>query len=102
MMCGIHEALWSRIAPRILTLGLTWFPILIWILFLFIIIYNIKTRKAFQELGKFTEGVVRFTMSQERLNSLAILSMENKLASTISFDDIITEFAELKACKIKF
>jgi len=73
-MCGIYESLWSRIAPRILTLGLTWFPMLIWILFLFIIIYNIKTRKAFQELGKFTEGVVRSTMSQERLNSLTILS----------------------------
>jgi len=36
------------------------------------------------------------------LNSLALLSMENELASTINFDDIITEFDEFKARKIKF
>ncbi|KAL4127224.1 hypothetical protein QTP88_011414 [Uroleucon formosanum] len=61
-----------------------------------------EAERSFSNLGNSLKTWQRSTTSQERLNSLAILSMENELASTINFDDIITEFAELKARRIKF
>jgi hypothetical protein len=40
------------------------------------------------------------TMTQEKLSSLAILSVENSVAQNLDFDDIISSFAEIKARKI--
>ena len=40
-------------------------------------------------------------MLQERLTSLAILSIERKVANSIDFDSVIDKFASLKARKIK-
>jgi hypothetical protein len=57
--------------------------------------------RSFSNLGNSLKTWQRSTTNQEQLNSLALLSMENELASTINFDDIITEFVELKAHKIK-
>ena len=42
----------------------------------------------------------RATMAQERLNGLAILSIECELARKIDFDDIILRFAEERARKV--
>lgn len=42
----------------------------------------------------------RTTMSQERLNDLAILSIENEIARTIDYSDIIDEFAKMSARKV--
>ena len=44
---------------------------------------------------------LRSTMLQERLTSLAILSIERKVANSIDFDSVIDKFASLKARKIK-
>ena len=38
-------------------------------------------------------------MSQERLNDLAILSIENELARQANFDELIDTFASRKARK---
>jgi hypothetical protein len=61
-----------------------------------------EAERFFSYLGNSLKTWQRSTSNQERLNSLAILSMENELASTVNFYDIITEFVKLKAHKIKF
>ncbi|XP_065650382.1 uncharacterized protein LOC136078532 [Hydra vulgaris] len=42
---------------------------------------------------------MRSTMGQERLSSLAIISIENEVANNIDFDVVISEFASRKARK---
>jgi hypothetical protein len=39
-------------------------------------------------------------MTQERLSSLAVLSIKNSVVQNLDFDDIISSFAEIKARKI--
>lgn len=41
-------------------------------------------------------------MSQERLNGLAMLSIEKDLSYEIDYEDLIKEFASKKARKINF
>jgi len=41
-------------------------------------------------------------MSDLRLRNLAILSIEHELADDIDFDEIINDFALVKARKVKF
>lgn len=36
-------------------------------------------------------------MNQERLSNLSIISIEYEIAKDINYDDIIDEFAEMKA-----
>ena len=43
---------------------------------------------------------MRSKMGQERLSSLAIISIENEVANNIDFDDVISEFALRKARKV--
>jgi hypothetical protein len=43
---------------------------------------------------------MRSTMTQERLSSLAIISIENSVVQNLDFDDIISSFAEIKGMKI--
>ena len=43
---------------------------------------------------KLIKNSLRNAMSQERLNYLAILSIENELARQVNFDDLIDTFAE--------
>ena len=40
---------------------------------------------------------MRSIMGQERLSSLAIVSIENEVADTLDFDDVISEFATQKS-----
>ncbi|XP_047125542.1 uncharacterized protein LOC124807584 [Hydra vulgaris] len=42
---------------------------------------------------KLIKNYCRATMGQERLSDLMMLSVENELAKTLSYDDIITKFA---------
>jgi hypothetical protein len=57
--------------------------------------------RSFSKL-KLIKNYLRSTMSQERLTGLAILSIEQGIASSLSYDSIITEFANRKARKINF
>ena len=41
-------------------------------------------------------------MGESRLSALAILSIESELVETISFDDVISEFASMKARRVQF
>ena len=45
---------------------------------------------------------LRSTMSQERLNSLMLLSIEHKLARTLDYEDLIDSFSQEKARKKNF
>ena len=40
-------------------------------------------------------------MGESRLPALSILSIESDLVDTLSFDDIISEFASMKARRIQ-
>lgn len=57
--------------------------------------------RSFSKL-KLIKTYLRSTMTQERLTNLAILSIEKTTFESISYDDIIDEFAERKARKINF
>ncbi|XP_037755803.1 uncharacterized protein LOC119566406 [Chelonia mydas] len=51
---------------------------------------------------KLIENYLRSTMSQERLTGLAVLAIEQDITLSLSYDDIITDFAAKKARKIVF
>ncbi|XP_053144743.1 zinc finger MYM-type protein 1-like [Hemicordylus capensis] len=55
--------------------------------------------RSFNKL-KLRKSYLRSTMTEERLSSLAILSIESKLAKEINFSDVIEEFAAKKARRI--
>lgn len=50
---------------------------------------------------KIIKNYLRNSMNQDRLNSLAIVSIENDVAKSIDYNDIIDEFAAAKARKRK-
>lgn len=54
--------------------------------------------RSFSKL-KIVKTYLRNSMNQERLNDLSIISIEKDVADTISHDDIIDEFADMKARK---
>ena len=56
--------------------------------------------RSFSKL-KLIKTYLRSTMTQSRISNLAILSIERELANSIDFDNVINEFASLKARKIK-
>jgi hypothetical protein len=60
-----------------------------------------EAERAFSKLGNQLKTWQRASIGQDRLNSLALLSIENKLASKINFDDVIHDFAKKKARKEK-
>ena len=55
--------------------------------------------RSFSKL-KLIKNYMRSKMGQERLSSLAIISIENEVANNIDFDDVISEFASRKARKV--
>ena len=57
--------------------------------------------KSFSKL-KLIKSYLRSTMGESRLSALSILSIESDLVQTLSFDDIISEFASMKARRIQF
>jgi hypothetical protein len=49
---------------------------------------------------KLLKTYLRSTMCQDRLSNLAILSIENDVTSSISFTDLINDFAHMKSRKL--
>lgn len=66
--------------------------------FLTISVSVASCERSFSKL-KLIKNYLRSTMTQERLASLAILSIERKAASVLDFDDVINKFSVLKARK---
>lgn len=60
-----------------------------------------SAERSFSRL-KLIKNYLRSSMSQERLSSLASLSIEADTTSKINFEDLIDDFARLKARKVKF
>ena len=55
--------------------------------------------RSFSKL-KSIKSLLRSTMGENRLSALAILSIESDLVESLFFDDIISEFASMKARRI--
>lgn len=60
-----------------------------------------SAERSFSKL-KLIKTYLRSTMAQDRLNSLAILSIENDEAKNLDFKDILSKFALAKARKMPF
>lgn len=70
-------------------------------IFLTIPVTTATCERNFNKL-KIIKNYLRFTMSQERLTNMGIISIEPELATKINFEDIIDEFATKKSRKVKF
>jgi hypothetical protein len=57
--------------------------------------------RSFSKL-KLIKTYLRSRLSQEKLNSLAILAIESELASTIDYDNMIDDFAKTKCRRVSF
>ena len=51
---------------------------------------------------KLIKCYLEWTMGESRLSALSILSIKSDLVETLFFDDIISEFASMKARRIQF
>ncbi|KAL5158733.1 Zinc finger MYM-type protein 1 [Glycine soja] len=60
-----------------------------------------STEKSFSKL-KIIKTYLRSTMSQQRLNGLALLSIEKEILNEINYNNLIDNFASQKAEKINF
>ena len=58
-----------------------------------------SAERSFSKL-KLIKSYIRSTMSQERLNGLAILSIEKHMLEQIDFNSLIIDFLSKNACKI--
>lgn len=58
-----------------------------------------ETERSFSKLGNSPKTWLRSTTGQGRLNLLALSWIENAMASTMNFDDVINKFAVLKVRK---
>lgn len=68
----------------------------------FRILLTIKsTERSFSKL-KIIKTCVRFTLSQEKLNNLAILSIENDISSSLDYDALIETFSASKYRKVNY
>lgn len=70
-------------------------------IFLTIPVTTASCERSFSKL-KLIKNYLRSTIGQERLTSMAILSIEHEFARQISYDEIIDEFSSLKARKENF
>lgn len=59
---------------------------------------NCTAERSFSVLKRM-KNYLRSTMSQERLNSLAILTIESDLTSSLEYEDIIDDFSRMKSRK---
>ena len=60
-----------------------------------------STKRNFSKL-KLIKSYLRSTMSQERLNGLVILSIENEMLAELKCKNLISNFVSQKARKINF
>lgn len=70
-------------------------------LFVTIPVTTASAERSFSKL-KLIKTYLRNSMGQDRLRNLAILSIENSMARSLNFDDVIDTFAEQKARKKEF
>ena len=70
-------------------------------LYLTIAVSIASCERCFSKL-KLIKSYLRSTMGESRLSALSILCIESDLVETLSFDDIISEFASIKARRIQF
>jgi len=61
-------------------------------------ITNCSGERSFSKLNLIKEEL-RSTMSQKRLNSLSLMSIEHELLSSLDYENIIEDFANEKARK---
>lgn len=57
--------------------------------------------RSFSKL-KLIKTFLRSSMKEDRMNSLALLSIENALASELDYSSLITKFAAMKARRVSF
>lgn len=57
--------------------------------------------RSFSKL-KLIKNYLRSTMTETRLNNLGILTIEHEATQNINFEDVISEFASVKARRKKF
>ena len=62
-------------------------------------ISNVTGERSFSKL-KLIKSYFRSTMGQDRLHSIALLSIECELVREINFKDIIEQFASAKTRKV--
>lgn len=67
-------------------------------LFLTLPVTVASAERSFSKL-KIIKNYLRSTMGQERLSSLAIISIENKIAKSLDISSLVTAFANAKARK---
>ena len=70
-------------------------------LYLSVAVSITSCERSFSKL-KLIKSYLRSTMGESRLSALSILSIKSDLVETLSFDDIISEFASIKAQRIQF
>ncbi|XP_029348622.1 uncharacterized protein LOC100570249 [Acyrthosiphon pisum] len=68
-------------------------------IFLSKLITTASCERSFSKL-KLIKTYLRSTMAQERLSSMAILSIETEIASKLDYEEVIDKFADTKARKI--
>ena len=68
-------------------------------IYLCIMISNVTGERSFSKL-KLIKSYLRSTMGQDRLHSLALLSIESELVREMNFKDIIEQFASAKSRKV--
>lgn len=61
-------------------------------------VYVASGQRSFSKL-KIVKTYLRNSMNDDRLSDLSIISIEKEVAETISYDEIIDEFANMKARK---
>ena len=67
-------------------------------IFLSMMVTNCTGERSFSKL-KLIKNKLRSCMTQQRLNSLSVTSVESEVVETLDFDDIVTDFAERKTRK---
>ena len=68
-------------------------------IYLILMVANCSGERPFSKM-KLIKSRLRTTMTQERLSSLALLSIESDLLRKLDFADIINDFARCKARKV--
>lgn len=70
-------------------------------IFLTIPVTSASCERSFSKL-KLIKNYLRTTIGQQRISNLGIISIEYNTAKAINFDDLIDEFADMKARNIDY
>ncbi|GKE47638.1 zinc finger MYM-type protein 1-like protein [Tanacetum coccineum] len=97
------EKPWSSIEIMEFTKKMDMFPnvLLAYKILLIIPVTVASAERSFSKL-KILKSYLRSTMSQDRLNGLAILSIESRFLANVDYDKIIDEFASRNARRHRF